>query len=903
MDDDPWGVSSKHKSPVYEEDDFDFADGGNKGLNSNKASNVSGPKHMPTFGINVAGGSVRSQRSGSRKKDDSDDEFDNILDSIAPKEEPKPEPSPRPSARDKRKAFGKATSMIEPQSLQNSAKKDELEQRKRAMFGISGSSDGRQPKFNAGPRSQVAPDDGNRGISTRLDKNDASSSIGRNATNNSGGFDNSPIGVIETSKSRRVVKRKEPGGGSIPRPQTQNRVKTADVANRQNANTNADDNRFERNVKSPPNFNQRPDTGQPKPNKAPLINKPDEDDEEFERDDDQDILELMEAPDTRDAQSKASVTPKKVVQIKNSDDEEEDMEEDLFSGGYVPSTMSKNVDDKKGDASNEATPIARGRRPLAGANKDSGSRQKDSRDSFSPPEIGENQFISSKNPGLKYTENTKIEQPKLSKQSKSAIPTLNKEQNKPMKNETSVPLDDLSRAKMELAEVQNKTAEIEQSLKREIENIRFEQKKDVQNLEAQYAGKVESHNREIKRLVDEMNQSIKQEREKLEIINLSELNNKRKQYEIELQKQRNIYDQQNQVFENQLKQQIELNKMLEQVRNSSNNIESTLTQLNDDKSRGIDFQIDELKRRERDLEEKLKSIEYETKEADNRTEKVTKEILEYERKNMALNRNKDYTPIFRSIGSENNDDSNPDASHSEINKETIWREEAEFNLERINKEIADLQQEYEDKINAVELEKKVVLSERQHLFEMIQMERRNQEHKFSDLGEMDHQLAQEEIDYEQRLAEYEAREDEINDEYNNLKLRMEIYDEEKEKFEDEASKVHQYSLMVQQESERIANFKFNYESMRKELEKSREIIARERALIKTEKLRHMEMIGELETRQRALELMRGEYVKERSDIAQQMWAIKRPLSYKVEFKAPTMNHKFHEPLHVSYMDY
>ena len=185
---------------------------------------------------------------------------------------------------------------------------------------------------------------------------------------------------------------------------------------------------------------------------------------------------------------------------------------------------------------------------------------------------------------------------------------------------------------------------------------------------------------------------------------------------------------------------------------------------------------------------------------------------------------------------------------------------------------------------------------------MIQMERKNQERKFIDLGEADHKLAQEEIDYEQRLQEYEQREDGINELYNQHKARVEVFEDEKDRFEDEAAKVHQYSLMVQQESERIANFKFNYGSMRKELEKSREVIAREKALIRTEKLRHLEMLAELETKQRALELVRNEYVKDKSDIATQMWAIKRPLDYKVDLKAPNMIDKFNDRPVVSYFN-
>ena len=64
-------------------------------------------------------------------------------------------------------------------------------------------------------------------------------------------------------------------------------------------------------------------------------------------------------------------------------------------------------------------------------------------------------------------------------------------------------------------------------------------------------------------------------------------------------------------------------------------------------------------------------------------------------------------------------------------------------------------------------------------------------------------------------------------------------------------------------------------------------------------MRHLEIMGELETKQRALELVRAEYIKDRGDIAQQMWAIKRPLDYKVDIKPPQM--KEFQPI-VSYFN-
>lgn len=87
------------------------------------------------------------------------------------------------------------------------------------------------------------------------------------------------------------------------------------------------------------------------------------------------------------------------------------------------------------------------------------------------------------------------------------------------------PLDEVAKAKLELEEERARTLEVEAKLKKELESLRFEQKKDIQDIESHHNQIIEHHNKEIKRLVDEMNQSIKQEREKLELINQADISN------------------------------------------------------------------------------------------------------------------------------------------------------------------------------------------------------------------------------------------------------------------------------------------------------------------------------------------------------------------------------------------
>ena len=103
----------------------------------------------------------------------------------------------------------------------------------------------------------------------------------------------------------------------------------------------------------------------------------------------------MEVPD--------STPPKVPPKAKQEKEEDNDDMEDVFSGNaYIPSTLSKGKDEDtksklkmgdKSDVSNEATPLPRGRRPINTLVNKSDSKVKDSRDSFSPPEIIDGNFI------------------------------------------------------------------------------------------------------------------------------------------------------------------------------------------------------------------------------------------------------------------------------------------------------------------------------------------------------------------------------------------------------------------------------------------------------------------------------------------------------------------------------
>jgi hypothetical protein len=139
-------------------------------------------------------------------------------------------------------------------------------------------------------------------MGSTFDKENTNSSYG------AGAADASPIGTIGTSHSRRL-RRKPPASATS---HDQKRAKTADNAPK----FGSPDKRYDRNVMSPPNFTNmnRPETGPTKkPPQYPSSNKAqigdssgqtpahfiNDDEDEFERDDDDEILNLLDQPDSK----------------------------------------------------------------------------------------------------------------------------------------------------------------------------------------------------------------------------------------------------------------------------------------------------------------------------------------------------------------------------------------------------------------------------------------------------------------------------------------------------------------------------------------------------------------------------------------------------------------------------
>jgi uncharacterized protein YoxC len=124
----------------------------------------------------------------------------------------------------------------------------------------------------------------------------------------------------------------------------------------------------------------------------------------------------------------------------------------------------------------------------------------------------------------------------------------------------------------------------------------------------------------------------------------------------------------------QLDQQIEMNKMLEKVRFSSSNIDSALNKLAQDKERGVDLHYDEVERREKEMQSKLRSIEHETQEIDKRILTVEKDLQQYKVKVELFNQEAE-----RGINQEKEDLRSEELHYQNVVEDTqLKTQEAEF---------------------------------------------------------------------------------------------------------------------------------------------------------------------------------------------------------------------------------
>lgn len=134
------------------------------------------------------------------------------------------------------------------------------------------------------------------------------------------------------------------------------------------------------------------------------------------------------------------------------------------------------------------------------------------------------------------------------------------------------------------------------------------------------------------------------------------------------------------------------------------------------------------------------------------------------------------------------------------------------------------------------------------------------------------QIALEDSEVRKRVHGLQEKETMIKHEYEELQKynplltsrKIDIFCIEKQRLDEEGFRLQQFSLKVNEESEVVNRFRASMDQTMEELDKLRLQVDTDKAILRSERMRLEEARNELNTRQKALEVMRFQFVKDHS---------------------------------------
>jgi hypothetical protein len=250
-----------------------------------------------------------------------------------------------------------------------------------------------------------------------------------------------------------------------------------------------------------------------------------------------------------------------------------------------------------------------------------------------------------------------------------------------------------------------------------IDELRKRQREELNSLEDKYKINTSSLSDDNKKLRHEIDKEILLERERLQLLHRSDIENIESTNKRNLEQQKKFFEEQNDTLKKQLQQQIEFNKLATKVEVSSKQLEEILNKFYTDKEKSTIHEQSSLENKEKylkDYEDRLKETE---KQLNTEKEFIMKmrqdfEMRELEKRREAQEeRSRIEKEILRLQELQNN------LKILEYNaKEKYEREKLELTQKSndMKNETDTLKSEYNQKLSELEYQKKIYLEEKNY---------------------------------------------------------------------------------------------------------------------------------------------------------------------------------------------
>lgn len=248
-----------------------------------------------------------------------------------------------------------------------------------------------------------------------------------------------------------------------------------------------------------------------------------------------------------------------------------------------------------------------------------------------------------------------------------------------------------------------------------LDELRVRHKEELLSIEENYKSIVSSLNDDNRKIRSEIDKEIQNERERMQIIHKSDLENQENGFKRNMEQQKKFNDEQNDMLKKQLQQQIEFNKLASKVELSSKQMDDILQKFYNDRDKNVETEKSTYENKERFLreyEDKLKDFE---KSMNIEKEAIVKMRQDSELRDLEKRRDSQEEKVRLDKEISRLQELQNSLKVLEYNaKEKYERERLEINQKHndMKSEMDTIKNDYHQKLNEVDYQKKIFVEEK-----------------------------------------------------------------------------------------------------------------------------------------------------------------------------------------------
>eukprot|EP01022_Parablepharisma_sp_SALTPOND_P021048 TRINITY_DN39_c0_g1_i8.p1 TRINITY_DN39_c0_g1~~TRINITY_DN39_c0_g1_i8.p1 ORF type:complete len:1537 (-),score=275.86 TRINITY_DN39_c0_g1_i8:771-5381(-) len=395
----------------------------------------------------------------------------------------------------------------------------------------------------------------------------------------------------------------------------------------------------------------------------------------------------------------------------------------------------------------------------------------------------------------------------------------------------------------------------------ELEKVKTEHLNELRRLQESHAKSTTLLEKDRERALELERKSWEREKTRLNEMHKLDMENLEKQHKQNMDTLKRQLEFENEAVKNQLQRETELSKLTTQVDSLMATMRAKLEEEMKDR-------VQALEERETALEENRRKLELERVKMEVEKKRIEDTERMYKDKERQLRQEVDEQKKLYEYQRDSLEGQHQQLL-SEISerREQLMLEKKQLDLERaqLEKVRRNWEGQCTEERMSISLEKKLIAKQKEEFNAQMDEQTANVNAKMVALDAKREQIAKEEGELQRRQQAWMEKELQLRREYDELQLKIDKYCYEKRQVDAEKERLEKLALQVEEESRVIYKYKSTIDKTRQELEQMRAEVDTKESILRTEKAKVDQAQKEMQLKQRALESVQTQYLKDQAN--------------------------------------